>query len=443
MNGHVGVVTGHDHFLALRQLNHTGDVGGAEVELRGVVGEERLVTPALFLIEHVDGGLEVGVRGGGTGLDHDHAALHVLLLRATEQQADVLTGTTLVEDLAEHLDTGDGGGLLLRTDADEVNGVAGPDDTALDTTGDHGATTGDGEDVLDGHQERLVGVTLGLRDVLVNRIHELEDAAGPLLIAVQRRESRHPDDRQVVAVEFLGGENLAKLHLDQVDEVGILVGDHVALVEGHDNGRHTDLTGEQDVLVGLRHRAVGGGHDEDRAVHLGGTGDHVLDVVSVPGAVDVRVVTLLGLVLDVRDRDGDTALTLLRGLVDAVERGQFVQLRVLVVEHLGDRRGQSGLAVVDVSDGADVAVRLGPLKLGFCHVGLLLGPTTHCAWPLFWCTPELWVTPGVRRPKLITRAHTRAMLSGRSWKSNSRPHPSPFQQLSSRKDSSPASSWRS
>jgi hypothetical protein len=40
----------------------------------------------------------------------------------------------------------------------------------------------------------------------------------------------------------------------------------------------------------------------------------------VPGAVDVRVVTALGLVLDVRDRDGDTALLLFRRLVDVVER---------------------------------------------------------------------------------------------------------------------------
>ena len=96
--------------------------------------------------------------------------------------------------------------------------------------------------------------------------------------------------------------------------------------------------------MGLGHRTVGGGHDEDRTVHLGGAGDHVLDVVGVAGAVNVRVVTLLGLVLDVSDRDGDTTLALLGGLVDAVERRQLVQIRVLVVEHLGDRRGQSGLA---------------------------------------------------------------------------------------------------
>ncbi len=46
---------------------------------------------------------------------------------------------------------------------------------------------------------------------------------------------------------------------------------------------HADLGGEQDVLLGLRHRAVSGRHHQDRAVHLGGTGDHVLHIVGVAG----------------------------------------------------------------------------------------------------------------------------------------------------------------
>ena len=63
------------------------------------------------------------------------------------------------------------------------------------------------------------------------------------------------------------------------------------------------LTGEQHVLTRLGHGAVGRGHDEDRAVDLGGAGDHVLDVVGVTGHVDVGVVAVVGLVLHVSDRD--------------------------------------------------------------------------------------------------------------------------------------------
>jgi hypothetical protein len=88
----------------------------------------------------------------------------------------------------------------------------------------------------------------------------------------------------------------------------------------------------------------------------------------VSGAVDVRVVTRLGLVLDVRDRDRDAALTLLRSLVDHVERRERVHVRVRVVQHLGDGSSQRRLAMVDVTNGADVDVRLGALKLGLRHL---------------------------------------------------------------------------
>jgi hypothetical protein len=92
----------------------------------------------------------------------------------------------------------------------------------------------------------------------------------------------------------------------------------------------------------------------------------------VTGAVDVGVVTRLGLVLHVRDRDRDPALTLLGGLVDLVEGRRGVEVGVLVVQDLGDRCGQRRLAVVDVTDRADVDVRLGPLELRLSHCGLLL-----------------------------------------------------------------------
>ena len=63
---------------------------------------------------------------------------------------------------------------------------------------------------------------------------------------------------------------------------------------------------------------------QDRAVHLGGAGDHVLDVVGVAGAVDVGVVAVLGLVLDVRGGDRDPALLLLRSVVDLLEALRLV-----------------------------------------------------------------------------------------------------------------------
>jgi hypothetical protein len=90
----------------------------------------------------------------------------------------------------------------------------------------------------------------------------------------------------------------------------------------------------------------------------------------VTRAVDVRVVASLGLVLDVCDRDRDAALALFGSLVDLVERLSIrVDRRVLVVQHSGDCSSQRRLAVVDVTNGADVDVRLSPLELRLPHWG--------------------------------------------------------------------------
>ncbi len=133
-------------------------------------------------------------------------------------------------------------------------------------------------------------------------------------------ERRDLDDRDVVAGELVLGEELAHLHLDELDQLGVV--DHVGLVERDDHRGHLDLAGQEDVLAGLRHRAVGRRDDEDRAVHLGGARDHVLDVVGVPRAVDVGVVAVLRLVLDVRGVDRDPALALLGSGVDRREVAQ-------------------------------------------------------------------------------------------------------------------------
>ena len=81
---------------------------------------------------------------------------------------------------------------------------------------------------------------------------------------------------------------------------------------------HTYLAGQEYMLARLGHRAVRSGDYQDSAVHLGGTGDHVLDVVGMAGAVDVRVMALVGLVLYMRYVDGNAALFLFGRVVDGV-----------------------------------------------------------------------------------------------------------------------------
>src|SRR5437763_17034478 len=74
---------------------------------------------------------------------------------------------------------------------------------------------------------------------------------------------------------------------------------------------------------------------------------------------------LLRLVLDVGGRDRDAARLLLGGVVDRVEGAELRE--PLLRQDLGDRRGERGLAMVDVTDGPDVHVRLGALVLLLRH----------------------------------------------------------------------------
>ena len=117
-------------------------------------------------------------------------------------------------------------------------------------------------------------------------------------IAFKSLQSGDVNDGSFLVVLLLS-QQLANFHLDQLDD--FLIINHVTLVQSDEDVRNAHLAGEKNVLTGLRHGAVGGGNNEDCAVHLSSTGDHVLDVVGVAGGVDVGVVPLGGLVLDVRD----------------------------------------------------------------------------------------------------------------------------------------------
>ena len=317
----------------------------------------------LFLLEDVDLSLELAVRGHRAGGSDHHATLDVLLVDATEEQTDVVASLTAVEDLAEHLHTRDGGLHAVGIQTEDVDLVTGVDDARLDPARGHGSTTRDREHVLHGHQERLLIVANGQLDVLVHSVHELEDRVDPLLLTIEGAQSGTLDAGHVVSVVLVEAEELTHLHLDELEQ--LLIVDHVDLVEEGNDARDTHLTAEQDVLTGLGHRAVRGGHNEDSAVHLGGTRHHVLHVVGVAGAVNVGVVPVGRRVLDVRGVDGDTTLLFLGSVVNLVKGGCLAETSV--GQHFRDGGGEGRLAVVNVTEGPDVHVRLGTIKRFFSH----------------------------------------------------------------------------
>ena len=83
-------------------------------------------------------------------------------------------------------------------------------------------------------------------------------------------------DRSALAIEVVGRKEVTHLHVDKLEH--LRVGDLVDLVDEDDELFHADLAGEQQVLTRLGHLTVRGRNDDDTAVHLSCTSNHVLDV---------------------------------------------------------------------------------------------------------------------------------------------------------------------
>ena len=291
------------------------------------------------------------------------ASFDVFTVNAAQQRADVVPCHCLVEDLSEHFYARYDGLSRFILQTYDFRRVADFDGTAFYTARRYGTAAGDREYVFDRHQERFVRVAGRGRDVFVNCFHQVFDCLYVLRFAVQSAQRGAYDDRSIIAGEAVFVQQITDFHFDKVDQFRIIY--LVSFVQEYDDSRYADLLCQQDVFAGLRHRAVSCGYDEDSAVHLCRAGDHVLDIVGVPGAVYVRIVAGFGFVFYGSGVDGDAACSFFRSLVD----GCIVKevCHAFICQDFGDRRGQGRLAVVDVADGADVNMRLSSFVMCFCH----------------------------------------------------------------------------
>ena len=292
------------------------DIRRPEEELRPVAGEERLVPSTLLGAQGVHLRLEPGVWRHRPRRDDDMTAHDLAALDAAKQHGCVVAGHRLVGRLVERLDARHHRRAGCPQ-TDDLDGPAHADHALLDFTGHDSAAAADGHDVLDRHEERPIQHPHGVRYIPIDRVEQLHHRLHPSLLAGERPGRRDPHYRDLATQIPVLREQLAHLELDEVEQLGVV--DGVGLVErDHDVG-HPHLTREHDVLTRLGHGAIAGSDDQDGAIDLGRTGDHVLHVVGVAGHVDVRVVACRRLVLDVGDVDRDATGALLGGAVDLIE----------------------------------------------------------------------------------------------------------------------------
>ena len=83
------------------------------------------------------------------------------------------------------------------------------------------------------------------------------------------------------------------------------------------------------------------------------------------GAVNVSIVTFVGLILNVSGVDGDAAFSLFGSLIDHVICFEFGI--ALHSERLGDSRSKRGFTVVNVTNGTNVYVGFGSFEFFLCH----------------------------------------------------------------------------
>ncbi|CAB4791481.1 unannotated protein [freshwater metagenome] len=294
-NSHLGVITRNTHFRARWKRDLTSHISRTEIELRTVVREERLMTTAFFLGQNIGLSLELGMRSNGTRLRENLTTLNFFLLRSTKKRTNVVSSTTLIKELAEHFNTSTRR-LLRRLNTNDFDFITSVHNALFHTTSHNRATTSDREHIFNRHKERLVSVTLRLRNELINSSHQLKNLSSRCRITLKGLQSRNLDNRNIVTRELIFIKKLTNLKLHKIKK--FLIIDHVDLIQSNNQRRHTNLTSKQHMLTSLRHRTISSRHNQNRAVNLSSTSDHVLDVISMSRHINMRVMTIRSLILN-------------------------------------------------------------------------------------------------------------------------------------------------
>ena len=142
LNVDFNVVTGHYHLYTFGESDLTGYVKCTDVELGTILVVERSVTTALLFLEDINRSFELAVGLNNTRVADYHTTLDIFLIDTAEKQTNVVAGFALIEELAEHFNTGYNR-LHVSAETHDLNFVTYFYDTGFNTAGSNGTTTGD------------------------------------------------------------------------------------------------------------------------------------------------------------------------------------------------------------------------------------------------------------------------------------------------------------
>jgi len=303
----------------------------------------------------------------GTRLAENLSSFNLLSGDTTQQSTDVVTSFCEVQSLSEHFDTSYNSGQLFARQTNDFNCFVDIQLSSFYTASNNSTTTRNGHCIFDRHQERLCIITFRSRNVAINSFHQFQNwlvsFVRQIVRSFQSSQSRTSNNRNIIAREFIFGQRFTNIHFYQFEQFRIV--NLVSLVHEYNDCRYAYLTSQQDVFLGLCHRTIRSSNNQDCTVHLSSTSDHVLYIVSVSRAVNVCVVTCICFIFNVCGIDCDTTFSFFRSLIDHIV--SFVLSLTLQCQSLGDSSSQSGLTVVNVTNGTNVYMRFVSFKFSLCH----------------------------------------------------------------------------
>ena len=276
------------------------------------------MTSTLIFGQYVNLSGEFGMAGNAARFSNNLSTNDISSLDTTKQTTDVITSLSLIKKFTEHLDTSYNNFTSLLFDTNDLNFLRYVKNTSLNSTSCNCTTSCDGEYVLYRHYERFICVTLWVRNVLINCVHEFHDLVSPWASRIFKSfKSRSLDNRNVISWEVILGKKITDLHLNELKKLLIVY--HITFVHEYNDVRNTNLTSKKNVLFCLSHNTICSSNYEDSTIHLSCTCDHVLNVVSMSWAVNVCVMSTLCLILNVSCRNCDTTLSFLWSFIDILK----------------------------------------------------------------------------------------------------------------------------